>query len=141
MTDTISHAVLLEREIWKPPRRVYVIVAVMIASLLVVVVAPVVALGVHQSRLNSQSTSIAQIRALDVKLQMTQRALLAQQKALKASTARESADRARAHYETCETLLKMWQIDDAVILYETGPGQERQTLLNFLPVQPVCKKP
>lgn len=134
MTMTDQAPVIVEREVWKPPRRAYVIVAALLVALVLVVTAPMVALVVHQVRIN-QTASITSENS-DAISRLTK-----VEKDLRAQIDKERADRAEAHYENCLNLLSMWTIDDAVILFETSPGSERSTLLGFLPAQPHCVKP
>lgn len=133
MTDTRDPAPVVV-EVWNPPWKARPIIAAVIVAILLVVSAPIVALVAHQVRIDkTQSATVVNATGI-ARLNRLERDLAAEIK-------QEAADRAEAHYENCESLLKMWTIDNAATLFETSPGPERSTLLAMLPPQPHCVKP
>ncbi len=134
MTATREEAPVLV-EVWKPPKRLYVTIALVIVAVILVVSAPVVAVAVHQVRLNSQASTLTRLTALES-------ANAAQIKRINQLEADRKIDAAASAYATCVASLSTWTFEDAVLLYfERSPGPERTFLLSILPAQPHCVKP
>jgi len=110
------------------------IIGLVILAVLVLLSVPVVGWLRHQQRIDSNASSLARLTKLEHDLARAQSELAA-------VVERENRDRVESAYQVCLANLATWNIADSFVLYETDPGKERDTLLGFLPPQPVCVKP